>query len=240
MVCQSNFNCIPSTTRRAWSRTSHATGLTLDRPVYRLSRMPTFQRLASVIGTRDRLIGAMLHALRTKGFHGVGLSELLAHAQAPKGVLYHHFPGGKTELAIAAIDVVVEHITTGLDALLAHHSDPVQALTGWLAEAQKALLGSGYEKGCPLATIALESGADDTLIRAAVAQGFAAIRETLKRGLMRGGVNADRAGSLATLIVSAYEGALIQARVAGNPKPLHDTSMTLLEIVRASLPGKEP
>jgi TetR/AcrR family transcriptional repressor of lmrAB and yxaGH operons len=48
----------------------------------------------------------MLTALRTKGFHGVGLSELLAQAQAPKGVLYHHFPGGKTELAVAAIDQV--------------------------------------------------------------------------------------------------------------------------------------
>jgi TetR/AcrR family transcriptional repressor of lmrAB and yxaGH operons len=202
--------------------------------------MPVHPAPANVVGTRDRLISAMLHALRTKGFHGVGLSQLLAHAQAPKGVLYHHFPGGKTELAIAAIDVVVDHITTALDALLARHDDPTLALTAWLAEAQKGLLGSGYEKGCPLATIALESSADDTLIRAAVAQGFAAIRETLRRGLVRSGISPDRAGSLATLIVSAYEGALIQARVAGNPKPLQDTSRTLLDIVRASLPVKQP
>ena len=37
----------------------------------------------------------MLGALRRKGYHGVGLNELLADANAPKGVLYHHFPGGK-------------------------------------------------------------------------------------------------------------------------------------------------
>ena len=52
--------------------------------------------------TRERLIAAMSDLLERRGFHGVGLSELLAQAQAPKGVLYHHFPGGKTALMKAA------------------------------------------------------------------------------------------------------------------------------------------
>ena len=55
-------------------------------------------------GTRDRLIAAMTDALRRRGFHGVGVSDILQQAGAPKGVLYHHFPGGKAELAVAAID----------------------------------------------------------------------------------------------------------------------------------------
>lgn len=186
-------------------------------------------------GTRERLIRAMLDALRTRGFHGVGISELLAEAQAPKGVLYHHFPGGKTELAVAALDVVVGQITAGLDRLFERHGDPTLALAAWMTDTHKTLLDSAYERGCPLATIALESTADDTVIRDAVARGFAAIRNTLKRALMTAGVPPERAASLATLIVSAYEGALIQARVAGSKKPLQDTSSTLLEILRHSL-----
>ncbi len=117
--------------------------------------MPKNQTQNSQPPTRDQLVGAMLTALRTKGFHGVGLSELLAQAQAPKGVLYHHFPGGKTELAVAAIDHVVQHISSRLEHLLSQHRDPSQALAQWMKDAQKALLGSGYEAGCPLATIAL-------------------------------------------------------------------------------------
>ena len=38
-------------------------------------------------GTRDRLIAAMLDALSTRGYHGIGLNELLANAGAPKAAL---------------------------------------------------------------------------------------------------------------------------------------------------------
>ncbi len=185
--------------------------------------------------TRDRLVDAMLHALRTRGFHGVGLSELLVEAQAPKGVLYHHFPGGKTELAVAAIEFVIHQITQRLRLLFDRHEDPALALTEWMTDAQKMLLGSGYEVGCPLATIALESTAEDRAIRQAVAQGFEAIRATLKDALTASGLDCARTDSLAALIVSAYEGGLIQARVAGSHKPFQDTSLMLLDILQVNL-----
>jgi TetR/AcrR family transcriptional repressor of lmrAB and yxaGH operons len=194
----------------------------------------------SPAGTRDRLIRAMLEALGTRGFHGVGISELLSRAQAPKGVLYHHFPGGKTEWAVAAIDTVVVHITGALDDLFARHDDPVQALALWMQQAQSILQGSGFQRGCPLATIALESTAEDTAIRGAVAKGFAAIRDCLKRALVASGIEAQQAAGLSSLIVSAYEGGLIQARVAGSAGPLRDTAATLLDTLAALMPKGQP
>jgi TetR/AcrR family transcriptional repressor of lmrAB and yxaGH operons len=194
----------------------------------------------SPAGTRERLIGAMLEALGTRGFHGVGISELLSRAQAPKGVLYHHFPGGKAELAVAAIDTVVGHLTHDLEGLFSRHGDPVQALTLWMQDAQITLVGSGCQRGCPLATIALESTAEDTAIREAVARGFAAIRGTLTGALVASGIDAPLAGRLASLIVSAYEGGLIQARVAGSGGPLQDTATTLLDTLRALIPQGRP
>jgi TetR/AcrR family transcriptional repressor of lmrAB and yxaGH operons len=102
------------------------------------------------------------------------------------------------------------------------------------------LLASGYEAGCPLATIALESTAQDKPIRQAVAKGFEAIRSTLKNALVANGLEREHAGSLAGLIVSAYEGGLIQARVAGSQKPLQDTSRMVLDLVRSSLAKNRP
>ncbi|MEM9573977.1 MAG: helix-turn-helix domain-containing protein [Pseudomonadota bacterium] len=34
-----------------------------------------------------------------RGFNGVGLTEIIEKSDAPKGSFYHHFPGGKDELA---------------------------------------------------------------------------------------------------------------------------------------------
>jgi TetR/AcrR family transcriptional repressor of lmrAB and yxaGH operons len=177
----------------------------------------------------------MSDALQRRGLHGVGLSELLRTAQAPKGVLYHHFPDGKTELAVAAIQAAVARLCGSLDALLVSPADPVHALRGWLEAAQKLLERSAFERGCPLATVALESTADDVQIRSALATGFSVLRQRVGALLAQGGIAAPRAAVLATLIVAAYEGALIQARVAGSAQPMRDTADALLALVASEL-----
>ena len=198
---------------------------------------PSPQPSQSTVSTRDRLIEAMQEALRHKGYHGVGLTELLTKAQAPKGVMYHHFPGGKQALAVAAIEAVVDQLTQGLETLLARSADPAQALGAWMAGAQKRLAGSGYSQGCPLATIALESSPQDTAVRDALARGFLAIRQRLSSALESAGIAPERAVNLAALIVSAYEGSLVQARVAGNVDAMQNTAQALLDLVRLSLPS---
>ena len=190
-------------------------------------------------GTRDRLIAAMSDLLQRRGFHGVGLSDVLAQARAPKGVLYHHFPGGKMDLAVAAIQATVAYVTTTLDRLQAAYADPVQAIRAWLDHAQKQLEQSAFERGCPLATVALESTAADHILRQALAQGFAEMRERLTRLLSQAGVTPARAASLSTLMVAAYEGALIQSRVAGDVQPVRDVAELLLEWVRLEIQPKE-
>ena len=54
-------------------------------------------------GARGRLIGAAAKLFQEKGYAATGLSEILDAASAPKGSLYHHFPGGKAELGAAAM-----------------------------------------------------------------------------------------------------------------------------------------
>jgi TetR/AcrR family transcriptional repressor of lmrAB and yxaGH operons len=190
---------------------------------------------AAQAGTRDRLLAAMARALRRRGLHGVGLTELLADAQAPKGVLYHHFPGGKTELAVAAIASTAAKLEGLLDAMIAARPGPLPMLRHWLAQAQQQLQRSGFEHGCPLATVALETTADDTAVRDALAQAFAALRDRLALMFTAAGIAPARARQLAALTLSAYEGALLQARVAGHLQPMADTAAALLALLRAEL-----
>jgi TetR/AcrR family transcriptional repressor of lmrAB and yxaGH operons len=190
--------------------------------------------------TRDRLIAAMTDALRRRGLHGIGLAELLQTAQAPKGVLYHHFPGGKTELAVAAIDHVVAGIDASLQRLLQRPGPALEALRQWLTQAGQQLQRSGFERGCPLAAVALESTPQDEPLRAALARGFALLRERLAQVLVQAGVQAARAPGLAALVVSAYEGALMQARVAGDAQALQATTDTLLAIVAREIESTAP
>lgn len=180
--------------------------------------------------TRDKLIDSMIDALQRKGLHGIGLSELLASAELPKGCLYHHFPGGKTDLAVAAIERVAERAQQAFANLFQRHPEPLEALAQWLQSGVTQLQDSDFERGCPLATIALESGPQDQAIRAALANAFATIRQVLETQLQRHGY--AQAAGLASLFVALYEGGLLQARVAGDGAPLHQAVTTLIQLTR--------
>ncbi len=52
--------------------------------------------------TKERLIRSAANLFRKRGYNGVGLNDLLTDANAPKGSLYHHFPNGKSDLAVAS------------------------------------------------------------------------------------------------------------------------------------------
>jgi TetR/AcrR family transcriptional repressor of lmrAB and yxaGH operons len=192
--------------------------------------------VAGEAGTRERLVLAMADALRHRGYHGIGLNELLAAAQAPKGVLYHHFPGGKSALAVAAIGHVAAQLEAQLDLLIARRAEPVAALRRWMGAAEGLLGDSGFERGCPLATVALESTGDDPALRAALADAFARLRAKVAAVLCAGsGVDAARADALAALIVATYEGALMQARVAGSVAPMTASAEALLQLLAREL-----
>lgn len=180
--------------------------------------------------TRDKLIDAMVDALQCKGLHGVGLSELLAAADTPKGSLYHHFPGGKTELAVAAIERVGQRAEQAFAALFERQPDPLDALGSWLQSALGQLQESAFERGCPLAAVALESGPEDHQLRAALTNAFVVIRQALQQQLQRHGYPQPQ--GLAALFVALYEGGLLQARVAGSSEPLQQAATTLFHLTR--------
>jgi TetR/AcrR family transcriptional repressor of lmrAB and yxaGH operons len=187
--------------------------------------------------TRDKLIHAMADALQRKGLHGVGLNELLEIAGAPKGSLYHHFPGGKSELEVAAVDYIGLHIDSLFAKLFAQQPDPLKALHNWLQGALQQLENSQFERGCPLATIALESGPEDVAIRAALQRSFTAVRQTLGQHLHAYGYPTEQADNLAALFVALYEGGLLQARVAGSSEPLKRAATALFNLTREQFPG---
>jgi TetR/AcrR family transcriptional repressor of lmrAB and yxaGH operons len=64
------------------------------------------------------------------------------------------------------------------------------------------------------------------------ADAFGEIRRWLVAMLTQTGTSQAKAQRLALLIVSAYEGALLQARIAGSVKPVADTAAVLVELVR--------
>jgi TetR/AcrR family transcriptional repressor of lmrAB and yxaGH operons len=95
-----------------------------------------------------------------------------------------------------------------------------------------------FERGCPLATIALESGPEDVAIRAALQRSFTAVRQALSVQLHAYGYPSEQADNLAALFVALYEGGLLQARVASSSEPLKRAATALFNLTREQFPGE--
>ena len=99
-------------------------------------------------------------------------------------------------------------------------------LAGWLAD-------SGYRDGCPLATTVLEVTPQSEPITAAARDAYADWRRALATMIDPAGADDTRAERLASLAISALEGALIQARVARDPAPIRDACEQVAALIDA-------
>jgi TetR/AcrR family transcriptional repressor of lmrAB and yxaGH operons len=99
-------------------------------------------------------------------------------------------------------------------------------LAGWLKD-------SDYRDGCPLATTVLEVTPQSEPITTAAREAYAAWRQALASLINPNDADGTRAQRLASLAISALEGALIQARVACDPAPVHDACEEIAALIDA-------
>jgi TetR/AcrR family transcriptional repressor of lmrAB and yxaGH operons len=182
--------------------------------------------------TKQRMVETTAALMQRQGLHGTGLSEIVERAEAPKGSLYFHFPGGKEELALAAVNTAARQLGDGIAAVLASAPTPADGVARLVAGMAASLEHSGYARGCPLATTALETAHDSDVLAAACAEGFASWHGHIARALRRAGFTRAVARDRATLALSALEGALILARAQRNTAPLHAVAKQLQPLLR--------
>lgn len=171
--------------------------------------------------------------LRRRGFAATGLSEIIATSGAPRGSLYFHFPGGKEELAVAAMARTGQQLRELIEGVLASSEDLGVALGRLLDALASGLERSNYADGCPIATVALESATESEELRAAAASAFDSWLLTLAERLSRAGLEPAPAATRALLVLSSIEGALILARTRRSLEPLVAVRDELIALIGA-------
>lgn len=129
-------------------------------------RSPVAERNAS---GRDRLIPTLARAFRRHGYEAASLRILSAETDLNRSSLYHFFPGGKEEMAMAVLDFAERFVREDLMAPLAAPSpsgDPVEKFLGKLSDYYE-----GGSLGCLYSTLTLHD------CPAAVAARVAALTE---------------------------------------------------------------
>jgi AcrR family transcriptional regulator len=169
--------------------------------------------------------------MRRHGVAATSMLDAIADAGASRGSLYHYFPGGKAQLIEEATATACDEYSIAFGLL--EDLDATEAIPAMLAYWRDQVEATNYSAGCPVAAAAL-SGDDTEGARAHAGRGFVTWAGSIEKMLLASRVPASRAGTLASLILSAVEGAVIVSLAQRSTEPMEQAAAELLRIVESA------
>jgi TetR/AcrR family transcriptional repressor of lmrAB and yxaGH operons len=184
--------------------------------------------------TRRRLVETTAQLLQRQGLNGTGVLEVLQESGAPRGSLYFHFPGGKEQLTIEAIEYSRAVVSAWLRKSLDAYREPGAAFVDITERYARRLERSEYTLGCPIAAVALEGTPLSDQLRRASEAALAEWEDLLSGYLEGHGVEPARAQALATAFICSLEGALMVARARRSAEPMRAVGALIPALLPAS------
>lgn len=193
-------------------------------------------------GPRERMVAGAAELIGARGVAGVGVRQIVEHAQAPRGSVQHYFPGGKDQLVGEAVALAAAHTAAvferaaGVEPALTP-AELVEVICGYW---RRMLENSDFGAGCTVfCTAVLTQGQD--AVRPIVGEAFDQWRRPLSRALGRAGVShRAQADALATLVIASVEGAIVLARAERSIAPLEVVGAELVRSIELACGDHPP
>jgi AcrR family transcriptional regulator len=172
------------------------------------------------VKTDQRIVRSMWELLRVQGYTATGLQQLARAAKAPTGSIYHHFRGGKREVAAAALRQSGAAYIQLLPLLLDQHADLATAIEAAFAAAAENIADTGWANMCPVVTVAGEIADTEPELRRVAAEVIASWVEEGSRYLAGRGLSETDARAAMYALLAALEGGFMLARAQRDAEPL--------------------
>jgi len=191
------------------------------------------KQLNKTLPTRDRILKAAKRLFQRRGYYAIGTAEILALAKAPKGSMYHHFPDGKEQIAIEAVNAFRCDVMTMMQKLHAEDrsvAETIRLLAKGMAQWLKA---SQWREGTMLASTTVGSVPDLPKLHAAIKAAFDEWRQHIVKLLVREGWSKASALTMTQTIIAAIEGAMILARIDQDERVVLKVAETIAALVES-------
>jgi AcrR family transcriptional regulator len=186
---------------------------------------------AATAPTRERVLFTAAELFRRQGYAGTGLKQIGAAAEAPFGSIYHHFPGGKEQLAEEVLRTGGAFFGRLYETVVADEPDVVAGVRAFFHGAGETLVATDYLDACPIATVAGEIASTHDALRRACAEVFESWTALLVADLRAAGVAPPRARELGLAVLSALEGAFLLSRTLRSVEPMNAAGAAAVRLI---------
>ena len=173
---------------------------------------------------KNRILKAGARIVLEKGFCDTGLAEVLEAAKVPKGSFYFHFKN-KEDFGLQLVDTYAETLKAGWKKIVGDenlpHLERIRGLFRWQTELFRK---NDFKGGCPIGNLSLEMGDRSPSFRKKLDRVFSELKKELASQLDQAREKGEMAGPIdleetADFILSSWQGALVQMKVAKSTVP---------------------
>ncbi len=176
--------------------------------------------------TKEKLAWTAAKLFQERGFHGVGLSEILKATNLPKGSLYHHFPNGKSDLALEAAALAHRETSRIIEDAFVHAKSYEDGATTFFYKLAKLFEIMGKHTACPISET-LFTGPDNDVFREQSATYFESWISQIAAHAERFGEPQDIARQHAERLFLTLQGGWVLARAKRDGDVIRNLSKLL-------------
>lgn len=174
--------------------------------------------------SREKILEAATQLFHLQGYHATGLSQILKESGAPKGSLYYHFPEGKEQLALEAIERFGSIVSAEIRKHLNEVEDPIEAYEKHILHISHkfedvSTLPNNSET-LPIGLLAAETALVNENLRIKCEGVFNEWDSIHKEKLMASGFSEEQAQSISITINALIEGGITLCLTTKSNKPL--------------------
>ncbi|MGE2713649.1 TetR/AcrR family transcriptional regulator [Mycolicibacterium litorale] len=170
--------------------------------------------------TRESILTAAAELMRHRGYGAVGMKDIASASGAPIGSLYHHFRGGKVQIAREALVNAGAAYAMLIPTVVDGYTDLGAALEGIFEQAAQDMAATGFANMCPIASVAAEVADTVEELREVSAGIFTGWLDGSTAYFTARGLGAATARQVTLALVAALEGAFVLARTLRDTEPL--------------------
>lgn len=181
--------------------------------------------------TRDRIVAAMADLMRFQGYGATSVKQVVDHASAPTGSLYHFFPEGKRQIAADALRSTGAAYIALVPVLLDPYDNLADGVRAFFEAAAEDMERAGWANMCPVGTVAAETADTEPQLREVAAAIVTSWIDESTAYFVGRGLDPVQARQVTVMALAALEGAFLLARTLRSTEALHVAGESLARLV---------
>lgn len=174
---------------------------------------------------RDEIIVIAANLIHEYGYNNIGIKKILEEANIPKGSFYYYFKS-KEDLALAVIEFHIENTK----AVFNQVDRSLEGLRDFFNFFFRRLEEMEYKKGCPIGNLILELTDLKESFREKLLEWVKLLEEEITEILKISGFKEEiEPRSLASFIITSFEGAIMKAKLEKNKVPIDEFNYYVFE-----------